>query len=87
MAAFALSTEAVFWDDATGCLREGQILVPDVDSQLRVALQTIVRRWELSPKAESSILVPPRASATAKLPEDARPMPRPVLSGRTAEQR
>ena len=40
--------DSVFWDDVTGCLREGQIVVPNVDSALRVELQTVVQRWELA---------------------------------------
>jgi predicted nuclease with RNAse H fold len=78
---------AVYWDHATHCLREGQILVPEVDSELRAQLQTAVRRWELPAKAGSSIGAPPRESVSANRAEDGRTMARPVLTGTTAEER
>lgn len=79
--------DSVFWDDVTGCLREGQIVVPNVDSGLRAELQTVVRRWELAANARSSIVAPPRASGTARPLEDGHSVARPVLIGTTAEER
>lgn len=79
--------DPVFWDDATRCLREGQILVPNVDSELRAELQTFVRRWELAANARSPTAAPPRATATARRLEDGRTVARPVLTGTTAEER
>jgi hypothetical protein len=79
--------EPVFWDVATGCLREGQILVPNVDSGLRAELQAAVRHWELAANARPSIAVPPRVSATAGRLEDGRTVARPVLTGTTAKER
>jgi len=38
--------DTVFRDEATGCLREGQIVVPNVDSGLRAKLETVVRSWQ-----------------------------------------
>ena len=72
--------DSVFWDDVTGCLREGQIVVPNVDSGLRAELQTVVRRWELAANARSSIVAPPRASGTARRLEDGHSVARPVLT-------
>ena len=40
--------DTVFWDEATGCLREGQIVVPNVDSELRAKLETVVRSLAVS---------------------------------------
>ena len=79
--------DSVFWDDVTGCLREGQIVVPNVDSGLRAELQTIVRRWELTANARSSIAAPPRASGTARRLENGHSVVRPVLTGAPAEER
>ena len=79
--------DSVFWDDVTGCLREGQIVVPNVDSGLRAELQTVVRRWELAANARSSIAAPPRASGTARRLENGHSVVRPVLTGATAEER
>jgi hypothetical protein len=71
----------------TGCLREGQIVVPNVDSRLRAELQIVVRRWELDANARSSIAAPPRASGTVQRLENGRSLVRPVLNGATAEER
>lgn len=79
--------DSVFWDDVTGCLREGQIVVPNVDSGLRAELQAVVRRWELAANTRSSIAAPPRASGTGRRVENGHSVVRPVLTGATAEER
>ncbi len=79
--------EAVFWDKKTTCLREGQILVPQVDSELRAKLETVVRRWALVPAPDSLAIARPRPSIASKLTKDRDTVPRPALSGRTGDER
>lgn len=79
--------DAVFWDETTTCLREGQILVPQVDSGLRAKLDTVVRPWQLAPGAESPKIARPSAPAETKLLENGRTVSRPVLTGTTREER
>jgi hypothetical protein len=45
--------DAVYWDEVTGCVREGHIMVPLVESELRARMETVVQFWQLAPVAES----------------------------------
>jgi hypothetical protein len=78
--------EAVFWDETTTCLREGQILVPQVDSGLRAKLETLVQPLVL-PNAGSPAIARPRASVATRLIENGRTVVRPVVTGTTREER
>jgi len=37
--------DAIFWDDAASCLREGQIMVPLVDAEIRSRLESVAPPW------------------------------------------
>lgn len=78
--------DTVFWDETMGCLREGQILVPQVDSELRGKLETVVRPWALVPAAGCPAIARPRVSAPTRLIENGRTVVRPVVTG-TREER
>lgn len=79
--------DPVFWDDEIACLREGQILVPEVDSAVRTKLRAVVRPWKLAPTAKRSRVVRPGASVMTRPFGDSRTVPRPVLDGSAREDR
>ncbi len=79
--------DPVWWDDTHKCLREGPILIPQIDVALRVRLEKIVEPW-------TSILPPPRARITntsgepaIKLSRSIELPVRPILAGATREDR
>jgi hypothetical protein len=79
--------DSVFWDDETACLREGQILVPEVDSAVRTKLQAVVRPWEMARAAKRPKVVRPGASVATTAFDESPTVPRPVLDGATREDR
>lgn len=79
--------DRVFWDEATGCLREGQIVVPLVDSGLRAKLETAVGSWQLAPAAQSRKIARPRALPSTKLSSNECIVDRPVLTATARQER
>jgi hypothetical protein len=79
--------DTVFWDEATGCLREGQIRDPLVDPGLRVKLETAEGSWQLAPAAESRKIARPRALPSTKLSSNECIVDRPVLTATAREER
>jgi hypothetical protein len=79
--------DPVFWDDETDCLREGQILVPAVDSEVRPKLQAVVRPWETTPLAKRRQVARPDVCSMRAALGDSQTVPRPALNGATREDR
>lgn len=78
--------DPVYWDPDAACLREGKILVPEVDDAVRAKLQVIVLPWVVA-SAEPTRRVPRRASLVLRGDSDARAAGRPLLDGATREDR
>jgi Protein of unknown function (DUF429) len=76
----------VFWDEAYGCLREGQILVPQVSSELHGCLEAAVTCWTLPNPAGSPEIPRPRRSHATKTLQNGQTAERPVLTGSTREE-
>lgn len=79
--------EPVYWDATDGCLREGPILLPDVDAELSASLESIVRPWaSMLPRARPRI---PRPATGSAMKRDAtsQTVGRPVLTDTTREGR
>jgi len=79
--------DPVWWDTTHNCLREGPILIPQIDAALAGRLERIVAPW-------TSMLPPPRRRITntsrksvMKLSRSMEPAVRPVLAGATREDR
>ena len=78
--------DLVYWDREAACPREGQILVPEVDTAVLAQLQEVVRPWQLPSAAERPRVDRPGASAMTRV-GDSRVVPRPMLDGESREQR
>ena len=76
----------VYWDPDAACLREGKIVVPDVDGAVLATLQSVVRPWVVA-SAEPPRHVPPPASVALPGDCDSRAVRRPLLDGATREDR
>jgi hypothetical protein len=78
--------DPVYWDPDAACLREGKILVPEVDAAVLAKLQSAVRPW-VAASAEPPPRVPPRASFAPRGDSDSPVVRRPLLDGATREDR
>lgn len=77
--------DPVYWDPDAACLREGKILVPEVDGALLAKLQAMVRPW-VEASTEPRRRVQPRVSL-ALGDSDSQAARRPLLDGATREDR
>jgi hypothetical protein len=50
--------EAVYWDEAHKCLREGQIAIPLVCAELHAEIHAVVHQWTLQRVAAPAIVIP-----------------------------
>lgn len=76
--------DPVYWDPDAACLREGKILVPEVDDAVRAKLQAIVRPW-VEASTEPRRRVQPRTSLAPG--DSSQAVRRPLLDGATREDR
>jgi hypothetical protein len=79
--------EAVYWDDASACLREGQILIPEVDAVVCAKLQSVVGAWVTASPVQRQRVIRRRAPLALRSVGDSRRVPRPSLDGETREGR
>lgn len=78
--------DPVYWDPDAACLREGKILVPEVDGAVLAKLQSVVRPWVVD-SAEPPRRVPSPASLALRGDSDLPVVRRPLLDGATREDR
>jgi hypothetical protein len=78
--------DPVYWDNDAVCLREGQILIPEVDAAVFTKLQSVVRPWIASPEKQPLRAVR-SASTTLRAVGELSIVARPSLDGATREDR
>jgi hypothetical protein len=79
--------DRVYWDDDAACLREGQILIPEVDAAVRTKLQSVVEPWVITPAAHRPRVVQRDTSMALRGVGESSTVPRPLLDGATREDR
>ena len=78
--------DPVWWDNDAACLREGQILIPEVDAAVFTELQSVVAPWIAAPEKRTLRAV--RSASTAlRGAGELSVVARPSLDGATREDR
>ena len=78
--------DPVCWDNDAACLREGQILIPEVDAAVFTKLQSVVAPWIAAPEKRTLRAV--RSASTAlRGAGELSVVARPSLDGATREDR